>query len=199
MGYVSEFSALSPRIRSSRNQRLLLEISCIKLCRREEAPQSKTGSVSVRTMPAPTLKKSGDTRESPAAKPAEPERPKAEPENLEDVKPKPAEPAPQAAETRVKKVINGWGGITEKADKTLRVFLNKAEPRTLNDGVLYLVCDNVGIFDYLKGKQSEISGLINDGKPGFGIQFALKRDFEGKTRLAPDADKYKTIEDAFGD
>lgn len=175
MKLINVFSELQSQLKYAFNNRILLEVVCIKFCnaadkenltdvfqklkllekKLEEAPMSGF---------SPTEVQARDNRE----------------QRLKEAK---AEPVlrEKAVSEDIKAVIDGWDKVKSRFNNMSQAFLNFVRPEGLEDEHLYIVCDNDFYYDKVKQFKDNLEHNIEElFNKKYSVIYMTRNEFEKK-------------------
>lgn len=166
---INIFSELSASLRYSSNDRISLEIVCIKIC--NPILGTSYDAITSRIESLENALEKG-VQALPPEKPENTEAPKKNPKKTIKAK---------AVPDDIKNVINNYDNFTAGFDVRLKASLKNCFPGSLENNLLYIVCSKKIHLDYIKTKHDIISGRLAEvfGKT-FDIAVILKEDYDSK-------------------
>jgi DNA polymerase-3 subunit gamma/tau len=193
--YINIFSIMQGQLRYAPNERILLEVACVKICNPsaedgQEALMSRIkklenaisqGLPQLQAAPAPA----GDF---PAAQ-AEPDIPAASVSVQPDSE---VSAAVKAVPEDIQHVAERWGEFAGGFEALLKPMLEKAAPKYLTGGALTIVCASKSNADYLKNKEHLISKALEEMfRRTFELKFLDRNEYDeqhAKIYGTPDTD-----------
>lgn len=146
INYINVFSELHSRLKYASNDRILLEVACIRLCNPDE--------------PEEALTKTEPQRKSESQKVTEKVKPPEPPVNK------------KAIPDDIKAVGKGWLKFIGSFPQPDASYLQNTNAGYLNDGLLYIVCDNIGFVSIIQKKEEFIKQKLSE---------TFKKDFDVRT------------------
>ncbi len=186
MQYISAFSQMQSELKYASNDRILLEVTCIKLCN----PSANGGDdVHARLKKLEATVRAGVTIKSETPAPA--------------TAPKPVAPAkPKSVPDDIKEVMSKWKSFISGFDAAESAFFQTTTPKYLDNNILTIVCDNPIVMEKLNKKEKETQFITNRlaqlFNKEFTIGFTTKKDYDTRHTMiygAPDDDYNKLIDE----
>ena len=178
IAYIGAFSELASRMKYASNDRMLLEVCCIRLCSaagQVSAPQAGgdiDSAVMARLEKVERAVKQGVAQ---AAAPASAGKPASAPAAEE----KPAVFAKKAVPEDVKKVRSGWKAFVAAFPPPEKNFLADTDAGYLNTSQLFIVCSTMGVASLLKRKADLIAEKLREAfGADFDLQFVTRNEYE---------------------
>ncbi len=185
--YIDVFSDLQSKIKYATNERVLLEVTCLRLCN-----QAKIAAPNI---PADILQRMEriEAKIKNSASPAKLEQTLKPHENA----PKPTPEIKKAVPDEIKNAIDTWkdflGFLKSEKEMVIYGFLSQTTPCYLDNNILTIACDNLITAEHLK-KSSEMISDILAKKYGrrFDVKFCEKSEHNSQHEK-----KYGVKDDAF--
>ena len=165
IGLIGEFSALAASMRHTANARLALEVMCIGFVsdhklRKDNGNNNGSGSGNSNANNSNSSNNYNNNNNFSSGHKGENKTPKA------------SQPAPpqKALPDDIRKAMQSWALFVKSFPANIAPFIAKAVPGYMEDEFLYIVCPDVFIESFLKGK----TDIINDAlKDAFGAVFSI--------------------------
>ncbi len=155
MKLINKFSSLQPQLKYAFNNRILLEITCIKFCNAVESEDLTDLLQKIKS-----LEKKIDEAAHQSVYVI-----KKDKADIADIKADSPEPKPKrkiAASEDIQKVIDGWDKVRAKFSLISAGILNFVKPEGLEDKYLYIVCDNDFYYNKVKKIKEELDKKIEE-------------------------------------
>jgi len=177
IAYITAFSELLTRLKYASNDRMLLEVCCIRLCSGQTntgvAP-TPDGAVLARLEKLEKSVKQGVAAPPTAASAAQQPR-KAEPAPVAHVK--------KAMPDDIKVVRKNWKSFVATFPQPDGSFLADTDAGYLNTPHLYIVCATIGSASILKRKANLIVERLTEAYgASFELQFVTRQEYEANHR-----------------
>ena len=200
--YIGALSELSSRMKYAANERMLLEVCCIRLCsaagqvaagqgdggQSSGQAQAVDGALLERLAKVEKAVKQGAAAQSAASSAGSGAgaAPKAE------AAAKPAVFAKKAMPEDVKKVRSGWNAFVAAFPAPDKSFLAETKAGYLDTAQLFIVCGTMGIVSILKRKADLISSKLQETFGAeFDLQFVTSSEYEAShKRLFGEQDSF---------
>ena len=176
MDAIAAFSELLSRLKYASNDRMLLEVCCIRLC--SAAPQVTSSAPADEALLARLEKMERALKQSTTPAPAQ--AVKAQP--AADSKPAAAF-AKKAMPEDIKKARAGWKTFVKGFPPPEGSFLADTDAGYLNTHQLYVVCGSIGAVTLLKKKNEVIATRLQEAySAAFDLQFITRTEYEANHR-----------------